>query len=97
MLAQLFFHIKTNDVNGIKLGRREIFVEPLISNSFFSEVERLYLAKLHGFRIIFAPVKFIKRSSGKEHGANLKNLIRTIYDMIRYIFLRPKQPQITKP
>jgi glycosyltransferase involved in cell wall biosynthesis len=90
VLAQLFFKIKTEDANGIKLGRREIFVEPLISKSFFAEIERLYLAQRRGLKIVFAPVVFLKRTSGKEHGAKFKNLIWTISDLIRYIFLRPR-------
>lgn len=89
-LAELLFKIKTEDANGIKLGRREIFVEPLISKSFFAEIERLYLAKRKGFKIAFAPVVFLKRTSGKERGAKLKNVVWTMSDMIRYIFLRPK-------
>jgi glycosyltransferase involved in cell wall biosynthesis len=88
-LAEIFFKIKTEDANGIKLGRREIFIEPLISKSFSAEVERLYLAKHNGFKIVFAPVTFLKRASGKERGAKLKNVIWTISDMIRYIFLKP--------
>ena len=88
--ARLFFQIDTQDANGIKLGRREIFVEPVVSKSFFAEIERLYLAKQRGFKIAFAPVIFLKRSSGKEHGAKLKNLVWTMSDMVRYIFLRPK-------
>jgi glycosyltransferase involved in cell wall biosynthesis len=90
ILAEIFFKIKTEDANGIKLGRREIFTEPLISKSFFAEVERLYLAKRHGFKIVFAPVIFLKRSSGKERGAKLKNLAWTMSDLVRYIFIRPR-------
>ena len=89
-LAQLFFHIKTEDANGIKLGRREIFIEPLVSKSFFAEIERLYLAQRRGSKIAFAPVTFLKRTTGQGHGAKLKNVVLTMIDLIRYIFLRPR-------
>jgi glycosyltransferase involved in cell wall biosynthesis len=89
-LAEIFFKIKTEDANGIKLGRREIFVEPLISKSFFAEIERLYLAQRRGLKIVFAPVVFLKRSSGKERGAKFKNVLWTISDMVRYIFIHPR-------
>jgi len=90
ILAQALFKIKIKDVNGIKLGRKEIFVEPLVSQSFFCEVERLYLAQLHGFKIAFTPVVFLKRTFGKEHGAKFENVVWAIKDMVRYIFLRPR-------
>lgn len=89
-LAEVFFKIKTEDANGIKLGRREIFIEPLISKSFFAEIERLYLAQRHGFKIAFVPVLFVTRTSGTEKGAKLKNVLWTMSDLIRYIFLRPR-------
>ena len=89
-LAQILFKIKTEDANGIKLGRRELFVEPLISKSFFSEIERLYLAQRRGSKIIFAPVSFLKRTSGKGNGAKLKNVLLTLIDLLRFISHRPK-------
>jgi glycosyltransferase involved in cell wall biosynthesis len=89
-LAEVCFKIKTEDANGIKLGRREIFIEPLISKSFFAEIERLYLAQRHGYKIVFAPVAFESRKSGQEKGAKLKNVVATMGDLVRYIFVRPR-------
>ncbi len=84
MLAWLVTGINGRDVNGIKLGRREVFTVPVKSRSFFVEIERLKKALANGYRISQAPVTFRPRAQGKAKGAKLGNITATLKDMIKY-------------
>lgn len=83
-LGEKLLDIKTKDANGVKIGRKAIFTEPVQSKSFFAEIERLFLAKHHGYKIVFAPVLFLSRSSGKEKGAKFSNVLNTFFELIIY-------------
>lgn len=82
MLAWLVTGINGRDVNGIKLGRREIFTVPVKSRSFFVEIERLKKALAKGYRISQTPVTFRPRAQGKAKGARFKNIWATVNDWI---------------
>lgn len=84
ILPQIFFGVKTVDANGIKLGRREIFLLDTKSRSFFVEIERVIKAKKQGFRIEFAPIIFLQRKSGKARGAKWSNIINTFRDFMKF-------------
>ena len=86
LVPQIFFHVRTADANGIKLGRREIFQLPLDSRSFFGEVERIIKARDRGFKVDFAPVLFLPRTAGKARGGQWRNIWATVKDLIKYIF-----------
>ena len=87
-IPQLLFGIKLKDANGIKLGRREIFQEQLMSRSFFGEIERLIRAKDKGLSIDFSPIEFLSRSTGKAKGAKWGNILNTLRDILKYSFIR---------
>jgi dolichol-phosphate mannosyltransferase len=89
VIPKVLFRIDTEDANGIKLGRREIFVLPLTSRSFFAEIERLALARHKGYKITSAPIAFKHRPSGKARGAAWRNIWMTLRDMVRF-FITPK-------
>ena len=84
-LAQAFLHLDVKDINGIKLGRKEIFTTPVRSRSFFAEVERLAAAHQKGYHIVSAPVIFLPRLHGEPKGARLGNIILTLSDFIRFL------------
>lgn len=86
MIPRVLLGIDTQDANGIKLGRREIFVLPLASRSFFAEIERLALARHKGYKITSAPIAFKHRPSGKARGAAWRNIWMTLRDMVRFLF-----------
>ena len=86
LIPLVFFRTKTLDANSIKLGRREIFTIPLISKSFFGEIERLIEARRLGYRIGFCPIEFLPRGGGKASGARWKNILTTFRDFGRYLF-----------
>lgn len=90
-LPKIFFGVETKDANGIKLGRKEIFNIPLISHSFFGEIERVIQAKRLGYSIGFAPIQFLPRGGGKASGAKWKNITATIRDFFKFL-LNQKLP-----
>lgn len=84
----VLFGIETQDANSIKLGLREIFTMPLVSQSFFGEVERIIEAKQKGYRIGFESIEFLPRKSGKAYGAKWSNVLSTVRDLFRYAMKR---------
>jgi glycosyltransferase involved in cell wall biosynthesis len=83
--AKVFLRVNTEDANGIKLGRKEIFTLPVRSKSFFSEIERLAAAYKKGYHIVHAPVIFLPRQHGVPQGAKLKNITGTLKDFVRFL------------
>lgn len=82
-LARTKLRLDVQDVNGIKLGRREIFTAAVRSRSYFAEVERLALAQKKGFRIVCAPVIFLPRPHGTAKGARWGSILLTLSDFVR--------------
>jgi glycosyltransferase involved in cell wall biosynthesis len=85
VIPRCLFGIRAIDANSIKLGVREVFVLPLRSRSFFGEIERLIVARDKGYRIAHAPIRFLKRTSGKAQGARWRNICDTLHDLARYV------------
>lgn len=82
--SQVVFKVKTVDANSIKMGTKQVFTIPLISRSFFAEVERIVKASRMGFRIGFQPIEFLPRTEGKASGAKWKNIFFTVLDMVSF-------------
>ena len=87
-LARVLLGVDVEDANGVKLGRKDIFTYPVVSKSFFAEIERLAAAYKKGYRIVYAPVIFLPRRHGVPQGARLKNISATLKDFIRFIIKR---------
>lgn len=85
-IPNVLFGVETGDANSIKLGRRELFTMPLMSKSFFGEVERIVEATRQGFKIGFETIEFLPRKSGKAYGAKWSNVFATARDGVRYAF-----------
>jgi len=88
LIPKLLFGIETKDANSIKMGTREVFTRPLISNSFFGEIERIIETHRSGGRIGYAPIRFLSRTKGKATGAKWKNIFSTVRDLFRFIKAR---------
>lgn len=85
LLGFLVTGFNGQDINGIKLGRREIFIQPSKSRSFFAEIERLHQALKKGYHIDRVPVMFHPRTQGKAKGAKLNNIKDTLRDFLKYL------------
>ncbi|PIQ86822.1 MAG: hypothetical protein COV74_03035 [Candidatus Omnitrophica bacterium CG11_big_fil_rev_8_21_14_0_20_45_26] len=88
LIPKCLFGIDTKDANGIKLGRKEIFTAPLMSQSFFGEIERIVEAKKRGFRIDCESIDFLPRTQGRASGAKWRNIYMTFFDLMRYTVKR---------
>lgn len=83
-IPRLLFGVKTHDAGAVKLVRREIIQRfKLVSQSPFSEAERLIRAERAGYRIIACPVDTAERHSGRARGASFKAVTEAARDVIR--------------
>jgi glycosyltransferase involved in cell wall biosynthesis len=80
----LVFGVRTFDAGAVKLTKREIIVRfPLVSQSPFSEAERLIRAVRAGYRITQYPVEISDRRTGRSHGVSARALREAIVDLWR--------------
>jgi len=84
IIPKMLYGIDTQDANGIKIGRRDIFVAPVKSRSFFGEVERIVIAHRQGKKITTVPILFKERPSGKAKGASWKYVWATWCDFLKF-------------
>jgi len=85
LVPKLLFGIETKDANSIKMGTKAVFTIPLISHSFFGEIERIIETHRSGGRIGYTSIRFVSRPQGKATGANWKNIFSTLRDLFRFI------------
>ena len=83
LLPHLLIGVKTGDAGSVKLGRRELFTQPLVSRSPFAEVERIVQAHQAGYKVDFIPIRFHKRPGGKAKGATWRNVVSSTGDLFR--------------
>jgi glycosyltransferase involved in cell wall biosynthesis len=83
LLPRMLFGVKTGDAGSNKLGRSEIFRAPIVSQSPFAEAERILRASLEGYRVSFAAIEFLPRTSGRTTGASWKHLLASLRDVLR--------------
>lgn len=82
LLPRLLFGVAVEDAGSIKLGKREVFQVDLISRSPFFEAERIIRAWHAGLRLDFVPIRFLRRTAGKEKGASVKNIVGSVRDLL---------------
>ncbi len=83
LLPRILFGVAVQDAGSIKLGKRQAFQWNLISRSPFFEAERIIRARRAGLRVAFVPIRFLRRTQGKEKGASLKNIVGSLRDLLR--------------
>ncbi len=84
LLPRLLFGVATYDAGAVKLVKREIIERfPLVSQSPFSEAERLIRAARAGYRITARPVVTSQRTAGRARGVSGRLVIEAVKDLAR--------------
>ena len=99
LTSKVLFGLATRDAGSIKLGVRDVFTCEVISQSPFSEAERMIRAHRHGYRVDFVPIQFLHRAHGKGKGATWRNVFGSLWDCLRLFaylnFQKKPKPTIT--
>jgi glycosyltransferase involved in cell wall biosynthesis len=83
-LPPLLFGVSTYDAGAVKLVRREIIQRfELVSQSPFSEAERLIRAARAGYRITECPADTKPRQGGRSRGVNAQLVVQALQDVVR--------------
>jgi len=78
----ILFGVRTFDAGAVKLTRREIIHRfSLVSQSPFSEAERIIRAARAGYRITQYPVETSDRRAGRAHGVSLSVVLQAVGDI----------------
>ncbi|MCB4791194.1 MAG: ChbG/HpnK family deacetylase [Elusimicrobia bacterium] len=88
LVKYLFDLADITDVNfAFKLIKKDVFKNIQIENeNSFIDAELLIKAKNQGFRIKEVPVEYLKRTFGKSHMNNFKNILEVLKSLLRYYF-----------
>lgn len=83
-IPRILFGVRTVDAGAVKLMRREIIERfPVVSQSPFSEAERLIRASRAGYRITYYPVSIAARKAGKARGVSFSSVVEAVKDVAR--------------
>jgi glycosyltransferase involved in cell wall biosynthesis len=92
----LLFGVRTFDAGAVKLVRREIIERfSIVSQSPFSEAERLIRAARAGYRITEWQVGIARRQTGTARGVSSKSVIEALKDIAR-VWWALRQERIEK-
>jgi len=84
VLPRLLFGVSTADAGAVKLTRRTIIERfPIVSQSPFSEAERLIRATRAGYRIRDCPTDTSPRRSGRQRGVSPSLILAALRDVPR--------------
>lgn len=86
LLACLFFNLKVRDYScGFKLIKKEVFeaVQPLVGEEKVTQIEFLVKARKLGFEFAEVGVHHYPREFGKQTGANIKVVARSLVDLFK--------------
>ncbi|HEX8183161.1 MAG TPA: glycosyltransferase family 2 protein [Blastocatellia bacterium] len=84
LAPSIVFGVRTYDAGAVKLVRREIIERfTLVSQSPFSEAERLIRAARAGYRITQYPVEIAARHAGRARGVSFSSVIEALKDVVR--------------
>ncbi len=92
-LARVLFGLSVRDYScGFKLIKKEVFdkVQPLIGEEKVTQIELLVKAKRMGFRLAEVGVHHYPRIAGRQTGANLRVVFKSIQDLFRLWFVLRK-------
>lgn len=86
-----FFDLSVRDVNWVKIWRRWVIKDIHVSSRTpFIESERLILAKRMGAQIVEVEAPYYPRSAGIAKGARIKTVVRSLFDLLKFIFATKK-------
>lgn len=93
-LARLLFDLRIKDYScGFKLVKRKTFseVQPLVGEEKVTQIEWLAKAKKLGFQFVEVGVHHYPREFGKQTGADLKVVTKSLVDLLKLWKLLKKQ------
>ncbi len=85
-LARILLGLDVKDYScGFKLIKKEVFdsVQPLVGEEKVTQIEMLVKAKRKGYKFVEVGVHHYPREFGKQTGANLKVVFRSIGDLFK--------------
>jgi len=84
LIPWVLFGIGISDAGAVKLVRKELILQTrVISQSPFSEAERIIRAVRAGYRVESIPTITRRREAGVSHGVRLKVLVAAATDVLR--------------
>ena len=86
LLPRILFGLKVGDYScGFKLVRKKVYdgVQPLVGEEKVTQIEMLIKAQKLGFRFAELNVGHYPRKHGKQTGADLKVVLRSISDLLK--------------
>lgn len=86
LLPRIMFGLKVRDYScGFKLIRKEAYekIQPLVGEQKVTQIEMLVKAQRKGFMFAEVGVHHYPREFGKQTGANIKVIFRSIIDLIK--------------
>lgn len=86
LLIRVIFRYKANDINfAMTIFRREVLRKfSLHSNGSFFSAEFLLKSYFNGCRVLNVPVNFNHRKYGRSRLTSLDNILKIIYELIKY-------------
>lgn len=85
-LARILLGLDVKDYScGFKLIKKEVFVssQPLVGKEKVTQIEMLVKAKRRGYKFAEVGVHHYPREFGKQTGANLRVVIRSVLDLLK--------------
>jgi glycosyltransferase involved in cell wall biosynthesis len=86
LIPKILWGLKVRDYScGFKLIKKEVFVavQPLVGEEKTTQIELLVKAKKQGFKFVEIGVHHYPRRFGKQTGAKLKVVVKSIVDLFR--------------
>lgn len=86
ILPKVLFGLRVTDYScGFKLIKKEVYqkVQPLVGEEKVTQIELLVKAQRMGYKFTEVEVKHLPRKFGKQTGANIKVIIRSIRDLFK--------------
>ena len=86
LMAKMLVGLDVRDYScGFKLIKKKVFddVQPLVGEEKVTQIELLVKARKKGFKFSEVGVKHYPRASGSQTGADLKVVIKSVWDLIK--------------
>jgi glycosyltransferase involved in cell wall biosynthesis len=86
ILPKVLFGLRVTDYScGFKLIKKEVYqkVQPLVGEEKVTQIELLIKAQRMGYKFAEIEVKHLPRKFGKQTGANIKVIVRSVRDLFK--------------
>jgi glycosyltransferase involved in cell wall biosynthesis len=86
LVAKVLLGLRARDYScGFKMIRKKVFneIQPLVGEEKVTQIEMLVKARRKGFRFVEVGVHHYPRGSGKQTGANVKVVAKSVCDLFR--------------